>query len=152
MMNRAGTSLALFATCPQSRDVSQDAYLRHVIDVARWSEEFGYQGILVYSDNGIVDPWLVSQIIVQHTRALEPLIAIQPVYMHPYVAAKKVATLGFLHNRRVALNMLAGGFKNDLTALDDKTPHDDRYHRMVEYTLIVRQLLEGPDPVTFSGS
>jgi alkanesulfonate monooxygenase len=66
--------------------------------------------------------------------------------------AKKVATLGFLHNRRVALNMLAGGFKNDLTALDDKTPHDDRYHRMVEYTLIVRQLLEGADPVTFSGS
>jgi alkanesulfonate monooxygenase len=152
MMNPADTPLALFATCPQSRDLSQDAYLRQVIDVSQWSEQFGYQGILVYSDNGIVDPWFVSQIVLQHTRRIEPLIAIQPVYMHPYVAAKKVSTLGFLHNRRVALNMLAGGFKNDLAALDDRTPHDDRYRRMVEYALIVRQLLQGPDPVTFGGT
>jgi alkanesulfonate monooxygenase len=41
-----------------------------VIDVARWSEEAGSEGILVYTDNSLVDPWLVSQIIVQHTTFL----------------------------------------------------------------------------------
>src|SRR5256886_8952232 len=47
--------------------------------------------------------------------------------------------------------MVAGGFKNDLTALNDTTPHDSRYTRLIEYTLIVRQLLEGRSPVTFEG-
>ena len=49
------------------------------------------------------------------------------------------------------LNMVAGGFKNDLTALNDTTPHDSRYERLAEYTLIIRQLLESDRPVTFRG-
>jgi alkanesulfonate monooxygenase len=121
-----------------------------VADVARWSEAAGHTGILVYTDNGIVDPWLTSQIILQSTTKLCPLVAIQPIYMHPYTAAKMVTTLGFLHGRRLYLNMLAGGFKNDLAALNDETPHDDRYVRTVEYTQIIKALLAG-GPVTFSG-
>jgi alkanesulfonate monooxygenase len=141
----------IFSTCPQSKDVPAAQYVQRVIDVSRWSEEFGCRGILVYTDNSIVDPWLLAQIILQHTRTLEPLVAVQPVYMHPYFVAKKVATLALLHGRRVALNMLAGGFKNDLAALGDDTPHDDRYRRLVEYTVIVRKLLESADPVTVAG-
>lgn len=143
-------SISIFSTCPQSKDVPQDAYLARVTDVARWSEAAGHTGILVYTDNGIVDPWLTAQVVLQSTEALAPLIAVQPLYMHPYTAAKMIATLGFLHERRVFLNMLAGGFKNDLTALNDGTPHDDRYVRTVEYTQIVRRLLEG-DVLTFEG-
>ena len=60
--------------------------------------------------------------------------------MHPYTAAKMVSTLAFLHERRIYLNMLAGGFKNDLLALNDDTPHDDRYLRTVEYTQIMTGL------------
>lgn len=132
----------VYSTCPQSKDVPQDDYVQRVIDVAKWSEEFGCSGILVYTDNGIVDPWHVSQIILEHTTTLAPLIAIQPVYMHPYFVAKKLATLAWLYQRPLALNMLAGGFKNDLVALGDDTPHDDRYRRTVEYTKIVRALVE----------
>jgi alkanesulfonate monooxygenase len=143
--------IAVFSTCPQSKDVDRHEYLRRVEEVARWSDEAGYKGILVYTDNGIVDPWLVSQVILQSTARLCPLIAIQPVYMHPYTAAKMVSTYSFLHERPVYLNMLAGGFKNDLLALNDQTPHDERYDRTVEYTLIMKQLLSGPEPVTFEG-
>jgi alkanesulfonate monooxygenase len=141
----------IFSTTPQSKDVDRSEYLTRVQDVARWSDEAGYQGILVYTDNGIVDPWLVSQIILESTKALCPLVAIQPIYMHPYTAAKMVSSLGFLHERRIYLNMLAGGFKNDLLALNDETPHDDRYVRTVEYTQIVKALLSSPEPVTFEG-
>jgi alkanesulfonate monooxygenase len=132
----------VYSTCPQSKDVPQDEYLQRVIDVARWSEEFGCFGILVYTDNGIVDPWHVSQVILENTKTLAPLVAIQPIYMHPYFVAKKIATLSWLFKRRIALNMLAGGFKNDLLALGDDTPHDDRYRRTVEYTRIIRMLVE----------
>ena len=135
-------SIDIYSTCPQSKDLKQEDYVQRVIDVARWSEEFGCRGILVYTDNGIVDPWHVSQLILENTKTLAPLVAIQPIYMHPYFVAKKIATLSWLFRRPIALNMLAGGFKNDLLALGDDTPHDDRYRRTVEYTKIIRSLVE----------
>jgi alkanesulfonate monooxygenase len=122
-----------------------------VRDVARWSEEAGCEGILVYTDNGLLDTWLVSQLIIQSTSCLSPLVAVQPVYMHPYSVAKMITTLSLLHGRRIDLNIVAGGFKNDLLALDDRTPHDKRYARLTEYTAIIRRLLEGGSPVTFKG-
>jgi alkanesulfonate monooxygenase len=141
----------IFSTCPQSKDGPRGEYLQRVADVARWSEEAGCEGILVYTDNSIVDPWLVSQVILQSTARLAPLVATQPVYMHPYSVAKMVASLGFLYRRRLWLNMVAGGFKNDLAALNDGTAHDKRYQRLVEYTLVIKKLLESPAPVTFEG-
>jgi alkanesulfonate monooxygenase len=147
----AGLELEIFATCPEGAAGDPHTYARWVSDVARWSERWGCKGILVYSDNRQLDPWLVSHLIVQHTNALCPLVAVQPVYMHPYTVAKMIATFAHLYGRRIYLNMVAGGFKNDLTALNDPTPHDRRYDRLVEYTLIIRRLLEGAAPVTFEG-
>jgi len=147
----SGGPLRLFTTCPQSRGDLYPDYVASVVEAARWSEDVGCEGMLVYTDNGIVDPWLVSQVILQNTRRICPLIAVQPIYMHPYTVAKMIASFGYLHRRRIYLNMLAGGFKNDLLALGDTTPHDDRYLRTTEYTQIVRALLEGRGPVTFEG-
>jgi alkanesulfonate monooxygenase len=143
--------IQIFATCPQSKDVPAARYRQQVVDVAHWSEQAGCTGILVYTDNGIVDPWHVAQLIVENTDRLAPLVAVQPVYMHPYTLAKKVSTFGYLFGRRLWLNLVSGGFRNDLLALDDQTPHDDRYLRLVEYTTIVRRLLQSPEPVTFEG-
>ena len=150
-MDRSQAGISVFATCPQSKDVDRDDYLGRVRDVAGWSEAAGCEGILVYTDNGIVDPWLVSQVILESTERLSPLVAIQPVYIHPYSAAKMVCSLAFMHDRRVCLNLLAGGFKNDLVALGDETPHDERYERTVEYARIVLDLLKGDAPVTLAG-
>lgn len=144
-------AIKVFSTCPQSRDVERSIYARQVAEVARWSEEAGCEGILVYTDNGILDPWLVSQLVVQATERLSPLVAVQSVYMHPYSVAKMVTSLAHLYGRRTYLNMVAGGFRNDLIALGDETPHDERYERAVEYTRIVKQLVSGPEPVTVEG-
>lgn len=146
-----GGGVEIYSTCPQSTEGSGEAYVRHVEEVARWSEEHGCTGTLVYSDNRLVDPWLLSQIVLRSTERLAPLVAVQPVYMHPYTAANMVATLGHMHGRRVCLNMVAGGFKRDLEALNDGTPHDRRYDRLVEYTTIVKRLLAGEEAVSFEG-
>lgn len=143
--------IKIFSTSPQSSVVDQEDYIQSVIDAARWSEEAGFEGILIYADNSLVDPWLVAQIIIENTAQLCPLVAVQPTYMHPYSVAKIVASFGHLYRRRVYLNMVAGGFKNDLAALNDTTPHDRRYARLVEYTLIIKELLQGLSPVTFRG-
>ena len=144
--------LKVFSTCPPSALSTCDQYLRQLQQIARWSEDAGCEGILVYTDNAQVDPWLAAQMIIGATRTLCPLVAIQPVYMHPYSVAKMITSLAFLHGRRVYLNMVAGGFTNDLAALNDRTPHDERYARLAEYTAIVQGLLQSADPLSFSGS
>lgn len=146
-----GTTIEVFSTGPQSSAVDKDSYIQNVIDVARWSEQCGCKGILVYTDNSLVDPWLVSQIIIESTTSLCPLVAVQPVYMHPYSVAKMASSFGHLYGRRIYLNMVAGGFKNDLEALNDTTPHDKRYDRLVEYTTIIRRLLESGATVSYEG-
>jgi alkanesulfonate monooxygenase len=148
---RSNGSIEIFSTCPASNTSEREAYVRNVAEVARWSEQAGCRGILVYSDNSLLDPWLVSQIIIENTRALCPLVAVQPVYMHPYTVAKMAASIGHLYRRRIYLNMVAGGFKNDLAALNDTTPHDRRYDRLVEYTALIQKLLSSPLAVSFKG-
>jgi len=144
-------TVCVFTTCPQSKDLDRRDYVRRVIEIAQWSEEFDCAGMLIYTDNGLIDPWLVAQIVVENTNRLMPLVAVQPIYMHPYSVAKLVTSIAYLHGRRIALNMLAGGFRNDLIALGDITEHDDRYLRTTEYTQIIRRLLEDDGPVELTG-
>ena len=135
----------VFSTCPQSVAVQAADYVERVKAVARWSEEAGCKGILVYTENSLVDPWLVSQVILQSTTELCPLVAVQPVYMHPYSVAKMVSSFAHMYGRRLYLNMVAGGYTTELAALGDATAHDKRYARLVEYTAIIKLLLENAE-------
>ena len=142
--------ITIFSTCPPYHGSDSAAYTDSVRQISRWSEKAGCKGILVYTDNGILDPWLVSQTIIESTSSLSPLVAVQPMYMHPYTVAKMVSTLSYLHHRQICLNMVAGGFTNDLAALGDSTPHDKRYERLVEYSSIILRLLSG-ETTTYAG-
>jgi alkanesulfonate monooxygenase len=144
-----GAGIHVYTTCSQSKDVAEH-YLANVIQVSQWSEAAGCSGMLIYSDNSIIDPWLVAQVVIQATRSLAPLVAVQPVYMHPYTVAKMVTSFALLHGRAVALNMIAGGFRGDLIALGDPTEHDQRYDRIIEYCQIIQNLLSG-QKVTVAG-
>lgn len=149
--NLKDVPVEVFSSCPASADFEGDDYAAEVVRIARWSEEAGCTGILIYTDNRLLDPWLVAQIVIQNTESLCPLVAVQPAYTHPYTVAKMVASIGDLYGRRVYLNMVAGGFKNDLVALGDDTPHDRRYERLIEYTTIVKELLADPSAVSREG-
>lgn len=135
--------IKLYTTCPQSKDFPIQTYLNQITQVAGWSDEAQCTGMLIYSDNSIVDPWLVAQRCIEVTESLSPLVAVQPLYMHPYTVAKMVVSLTMLYGRRICLNMIAGGFKGDLIALGDPTEHDERYARLIEYTGIIQTLLRG---------
>jgi len=143
--------VTVFSACPPAGQENGSEYLRRVRQVAEWSDRAGCSGILIYADNRTTDPWLVSQIILQNTANLSPLIAVQPVYMHPFSAAKMVADLTYFYGRRIHLNIVAGGFKGDLLALGDTLEHDARYDRASEYALIMKRLLTSRGPDTFEG-
>lgn len=143
--------LEIFSTCPPLDPAQPGAWSARLREFARLSEDAGCTGALVVTDNAQLDPWLVAQVLIEASTRLAPLIAVQPVYMHPYSVAKMVASLAFLHGRRLHLNMVAGGFKNDLVALNDVTPHDERYARLHEYTSIVQRLLGSAQALSFEG-
>jgi alkanesulfonate monooxygenase len=143
--------LKIFSTCPPSALAQPRTCIRQLGEISRWSEEAGCEGMLVFTDNAQLDPWLVSQVIIEATERLCPLVAIQPAYMHPYSVAKMITSLAHLYGRRLYLNMVAGGFKNDLAALNDLTPHDERYARLVEYTSVIQSLVRTAQPVSFEG-
>nr|WP_316654814.1 LLM class flavin-dependent oxidoreductase [uncultured Gellertiella sp.] len=133
--------ILFYTTCPPSTAFEGRDYLAEVGKIARWSEDAGAQGMLIYTDNSLVDPWCVAQAVLGETSRLLPLIAVQPVYAPPFSIAKRIASLACLYGRPVALNMVAGGFLKDLAALGDNTPHNERYERLFEYTNIIKALL-----------
>jgi alkanesulfonate monooxygenase len=143
--------LEIYSTCPPLDATRPVSSAERVREFARLSEECGCTGALVVTDNAQLDPWLVAQLLLESTTRLAPLVAVQPVYMHPYSVAKMLASLAYLHGRRVHLNLVAGGFKNDLAALNDTTPHDERYARLLEYAAIIQRLAAAPQAVSFEG-
>ncbi|WP_426504190.1 LLM class flavin-dependent oxidoreductase [Dactylosporangium sp. McL0621] len=145
-------SVEVYTTAPASVQVDGPSFRRRLADVTRWTDAAGCTGLLVYSDNSLIDPWLVAQLILEQAERATPLVAVQPVYVSPYAAARMAATLTFLHGRRIHLNLVTGGSRQHLEALgDDGVEHDERYDRLTEYATIVRQLLDSPRPVTFEG-
>lgn len=143
--------MKIFTTAPPSVRFHPRAYLDRVAETATWHEEAGIAGMLIYTDNSLIDPWTVAQAALERTRHFVPLVATQPLYMHPLTAARKISSLGFLYGRKVALNLVAGGFVRDLAQLGDHTEHDLRYDRLQEYTSIIMALLRG-ETTTFSGT
>jgi alkanesulfonate monooxygenase len=141
----------VFAACPLCERGEASRWLERLRAFARAAEEAGCSGALLSADSAQPDPWLTAQALIDATRRLSPLVAVQPAHLHPYSTAKMVATLGFLHGRRVYLNLVAGGFRNDLAALNDATPHDERYARLAEHAGLVQRLLGSAQPVSFAG-
>ena len=150
MSGSSSFSSTVYSTIPPFAPEIADFPAR-VAEVAQWSEQNGCRGSLVYTDNSLLDPWLVADLVLGATDRLRPLVAVQPVYMHPYSVAKMITTLCRLHGRGVDVNWVAGGFIKDLEALGDNTPHDQRYERIVEYVQIVVGLLANEAPVDLDG-
>lgn len=144
--------MLVYATSPGSPRSSAEAFGKRLTDVARWTERAGLRGLLLFTDNQKIDPWAAAQHIMERTEKVVPLVAVQPLYQHPYSTARAISTLALLHGRSVDLNFVTGGSKPDFRALGDTIGHDDRYARLVEFGKNVLGLLGNPERMTFSGT
>lgn len=144
--------LTVYTTTPFWTGATASEHRRDLLEVARWSEEAGCRGALIPSDNEQPDPWATAQLIVANTDRFIPLVAVNPVYMHPFTAAQMVSTLGFLYHRTVDINLVSGGFGPHLRKLGCRLDHEQRYERLTEYGQIMKNLLAGNRPTTQKGS
>ncbi|BCB89718.1 LLM class flavin-dependent oxidoreductase [Phytohabitans suffuscus] len=145
------TMPVLYATFPSSAHDDVVTFSGELDQLPRWCDSASYRGALIYTDNSLMDPWVVAQESIRRSPSFVPLVAIQPLYQHPFAVARTVASIASLRRRRVDLNFVTGGFKADLVSLGDDLDHDRRYDRLVEYADVVRALLAG-SRVTYAGA
>ena len=144
------TNLRIFPAVSRNRDPSK--YVDELMRVARFSDRNGFEGILFFSGNDVfVEPWAMAQHILVHTERNSPLIAVNPIYMHPFTVAKFVSSFALLYRRKVYLNMITGTATSDLRGLGDEQSHASRYSRLGEFIFLVRQLLTSARPINFKG-
>jgi alkanesulfonate monooxygenase len=139
----AAREIAIYSICRSYLRAGQDSRLSKLLQTARWAQDAGYRGSLVYSDCGTMDVWMAAQAAIASTETFVPLIAVQPLDMTPFAVARAVSSLAHLYGRRVDLNFVSGGFSRDLAAQGDGLAHDARYDRLTEYATIVQMLLGG---------
>ena len=144
------TKLRVFPAIPRNQDSAK--HIDELMRVARFSDRNGFAGVLLFAGNDtLVEPWSIAQHIMAHTEESSPLIAVNPIYMHPFTVAKFVSSIALLYHRKVYLNMITGTAKSDLQGLGEQLSHQDRYSRLGEFIHIVGQLLASTRPVTFNG-
>jgi alkanesulfonate monooxygenase len=135
-----------------SRNLDPSKYIDEMMRVAQFCDRNGFEGVLVFEGNDVsVEPWSMAQHILAHTGQSSPLIAVNPIYMHPFTAAKIVSSFALLYRRKVYLNMITGTATSDLRSLGDEQSHASRYSRLSEFIFLVRQLLTSTRPVSFKG-
>lgn len=142
---------SIYTTCPEIDGDRPRSVIDRVIETAQWCESHGHEGMLIRSGNRLVDPWAIAQLLLHETESLRPVVTVQPLYMHPYTVAKKVATLARIYGRCPDLYLVASGSSTDLLALDDRAAHDDRYRRLTEYVEVITALLTARRPITHVG-
>jgi alkanesulfonate monooxygenase len=142
----SGLAIDVFITLPSSSEGSLDVRAEQLTEVARWSERVGCRGVVL---DGLIDPWLAAQAILESTETLRPLVTIRPADAHPYAAAKMVASLGYLYGRQVGIHFV-GDFGSDAHGATAAS-ENGRHRELGEYAVIVKALLTQPGPLTFEG-
>jgi alkanesulfonate monooxygenase len=144
--------LTIIGTCPTyTGSADPRSYVDDVSRSVRLAENNGWSGVLVYTDHNQLDPWSVANIVVRETQRLTPLVAVQPLYSHPFTIAKIIATTNVIYGRRIDINLVSGGHPRDLEAFCDDVDHSARYRRVLEYGAIIQLLLTDPKPISFQG-
>lgn len=140
----------VYATALAPEQVEGDP-LQLFTEYAQRAERYGIDGLLAFYNHRMLDPWVIAATILQHTKAITPLIALQPYAMAPFTAAKVIWSLTNLHHRRIDVNLITGATKEELDQIDEKLDHDERFERATEYMTVVRALLSSDEPLVHDG-
>jgi len=128
------------------RPVSNE-YLRQIAVAA---DTLGYDGILIPTGSGCLDPWVTAASLAPVTQKLKLLVAVRTANIQPTAAARMAATLDQATHGRLLINVVAGGDADELAADGIFIDHDARYDEAHEFLTIWRQLLAG-DTVNYQG-
>ncbi|MDR0579415.1 MAG: FMNH2-dependent alkanesulfonate monooxygenase [Campylobacteraceae bacterium] len=127
---------------------ANNVYLKQIATTA---ESFGYDGLLIPTGSGSVDPFITAATLANVTSKIKLLVALRTSAVGgPTVFARQAATLDEALQGRLILNVVPGAYKEELEADGVFLNHDERYEAADEFLTIWRRLLSG-ERVTFKG-
>ncbi|KAA8735572.1 dimethyl sulfone monooxygenase SfnG [Acinetobacter qingfengensis] len=92
-----------------------------------------------------------SQALLAKTENLRVIAAILPGPWKPALAAKQLATIDYISNGRIAINVVSGWFKGEFDAIGEEWPeHDERYVRSEEFIRSIKGIWT-QDQFSFDG-
>jgi alkanesulfonate monooxygenase len=142
--------ITVFTISPRTLNV--EAYWRNIELCIAWSNAYRATGLLLFEGNDtFISVWTAAQATFANSDRLSPLVAVNPVYMHPFSVAKLVNSYAQIYRRKTYLNMITGTALSHLDALNDALTHDQRYARLAEYAQLIWALLSTDGAVTFAG-
>ena len=125
-------------------------YKQAYFNLISWIKDSPFAGVLVFtSANDAFDAFLLASKIAIETKKT-PLIAVNPIYEHPFSLARKIASFYELTNQNLAINWVTGIAKSDLELVNDYSNKEQRYKRLKEYIYVVNYLLYESKPLHFS--
>ncbi|WP_300440187.1 FMNH2-dependent alkanesulfonate monooxygenase [Zoogloea sp.] len=151
-------SLDIFWFLPTSGDTrylgksnsGRTATPEYLQQIAVAADNLGYDGILIPTGSGCLDPWVTASSVASVTRRLKLLVALRTALTKPTAAARMAATLDQATQGRLLLNVVAGGDSTELAADGIFLDHDERYDEASEFLAIWRRLMAG-ETVDFEG-
>lgn len=140
----------VLATSPAPHPAEGDP-LQQFTEFAQRAERYQIDGLLIFYNHRYLDPWAVTATILQSTKTITPLVAVQPYALAPFTAAKLIWSLTTLHHRRIDLNLITGAAKDELDQIGEQLGHDERFGRATEYMTVLRALLSSDEPLVHDG-
>lgn len=122
---------------------TREATLDYLVQVAKAAEDAGFNFALIPVGTTCQDAWLVAGMVGARTERLKFLVAMRPGFVAPTLATKMSNTLDQALKGRVLINVVTGGFPQELAADGDFTDHDERYVRTQEFMQVVKQAWTG---------
>jgi alkanesulfonate monooxygenase len=126
------------------------SYIDYLVEIARAAEIAGFQGGLIPSFPMTDEPWAISSFLAQETKTFRFMIAFQPGFLNPVVAARMTASLQRISGGRALFNIITGGGGPSQLWWGDSVPHDDRYTRTTEFLDVLRGVWQG-GPFSYQG-
>jgi len=117
--------------------------LDYIAEVARAAEISGFQGGLIPSFPMTDEPWAISSFLARETSTFRFMIAFQPGFLNPVLAARMTASLQRATRGRALFNVITGGGGPAQLWWGDVAPHDDRYARTTEFLDVLRGVWSG---------
>jgi alkanesulfonate monooxygenase len=126
-------------------------FIQLLIEITKNAENYNFEGILFHFNQLMPDPFIMAAFVIQNTKKLSPIIAVQPNYCLPLSTAKMIQSISSLYDRKIILNMITGAAKSELEHMNEKLDHDERYVRLSEFIKVLKSLLSSNGAVTFNG-
>lgn len=134
------------------------------LEIAKEADAAGYEAIvpyarwLAFSDtqhpSGVAfDTFTWAAGIAAQTTYSAVMATVHVPVLHPLIVAKAAATIDHISNGRAALNIVVGGYREEIELFGATfLEHDARYEHGTEWTECLKALWGSDEPVDFEGS